>query len=274
MTLPAGILVVVTAKRKQAAIVTAKDVTSAAGAVAAGATSALVVNPAATPGLLALAAVLVAVFPPVLAAMTEAGVRRMKTRADRFFETLVDVWTRDESQTREEVAGLLEVAKDDPNVADTIWRAVRGLMDAPNDAAAVPLGVLAAEYTRDKRPADAFFRGVVRLLQELEAVELDELRKLLIWVIDTTRRGKVELVARRGAVDAALDEFANDLDVDGIPEKRVSTGVVSDPERLFALLTANGLAVSHLGMRINVSLPEISLRRTIAERLLRVIAAG
>ncbi|WP_437631714.1 hypothetical protein [Sorangium sp. So ce854] len=260
--------------QEQTSIVPAKDAVSALASAGAAATSAMVVSPAAATSALAFAALLVAIFPPVLAAMTEAGVRRMKMRGDRFFNKIVDEWARDEEKTHEEIAGQLEAAKDDPNVADAIWRAVRGLMEAPNDAAAIPLGVLVAEYTREKRAADAFFRGVVRLLQELEASEFDELRKLLDWVTSTTKRAEVDLVARNGAVDAALDDFVHDVNVDGEPDKRTMTDAVSDPGRMFGLLTANGLAVSLPGMRFDVSLPEITLRRVTAQRLLRLLEAG
>lgn len=261
-------------EKEQGSLLTAKDLVTTTAAAGAAAASAVAVSPTAASGVLALAAVLVAVFPPVLALMTEAGARRMKGRADRFFDTIVKEWARDEERTPEEVAGRLEDAKDDPNVADAIWRSVRGLMEAPNEAAAVPLGVLAAEYMRDKRAADAYFRGVVRVFQELEATEFDELRGLLRWVTTATNRAEVEIVARSGAVDAALDEFANDPGVDGQPEKRTSVAVVSDPDRLFSLLTTNGLAVSRPGMRMDTGLPEIILRRDTAARLLRLLLAS
>lgn len=261
-------------KKEQGGLVTTKDVATTVASAGAAVTSALVVSPTAAPGVLMIAAALVAIFPPILGVMTEAGVRRMKARADRFFEKVIGEWARDSEKTPEEVAGLLEQAKDDPNVADAIWRAVRGLMETPNDAAAVPLGVLAAEYTRDKRAPDAFFRGVVRLLQELEATELEELRGLLEWLTSTTERSEAELVARHGAVDTALDQFADDVGVDGQPEKRSSTSIVLDPDRLFALLTVNGLATSNPGMRFDGGLPEITMRRSTAVRLLRLLGTG
>jgi hypothetical protein len=127
--------------------------------------------------------------------MTEAAAKRMRARGDRFWETIVDTWARNDNTTHEEVAALLEARKDDPDVSDAIWRAVRALMDAPNDAAAVPLGVLAAEYARHACPADTFFRGTVRLLSELAESEVAELRDLLGWVLRSTQRARVTLLA-------------------------------------------------------------------------------
>ena len=80
---------------KRGGTVTAKDIVTTTASAGAGVTSALMVNPSASPGVLAFAAVLAAIFPPILATMTEAGVRRMKTRADRFLTTIIDEWARD-----------------------------------------------------------------------------------------------------------------------------------------------------------------------------------
>lgn len=258
-------------KGQTSAIVTAKDVVQTVAAAGGAAAAAVTVPATAQPSVLALAAVLVALFPSALAAVTEAGARRLKARAERFYESIVDAWAADGSTTREEIAGKLEAAKDDPDIADAIWRAIRGLMDAPNDAAAVPLGVLAAEYAKEGRPADAFFRGCVRLLQELSEAEHAELRALLKWVTTATARESVDLVARRGAIDAALDQHVQEPGVDGRPEMRTDTTAVSDPARLFDLLTANGLAVQLRHARFDVSLPEIMVRRSIATRLLTIL---
>lgn len=244
-----------------------QTVTSAA---AAG-TSSLIAGSGADPVVAVAAATALAVLPQILGAVAERWKRRMQVRAERFLQTIIDTWARDEDKTPDEVAGLLEARTADPDVADAIWRAVRGLMEAPNDAAAVPLGILVAGYTREKRPADAFFRGVVRLLQDLEGSEIQELRQLLYWVASTTGRAEVELVARRGAVDTARDEFVDLVGVDGMTEKRVHTTVVSDPERLFALLAGNGLAISRPHARFDVALPEIALRRSVVERLLHIL---
>ena len=258
--------------KKQSSIVTPKDAATTVGAASAAAASALMVAPSAAPGVLALAAALVAVFPPILGALTEAGVRRMKARGDRFFQALVDDWAQQANLTHEDVTRILEDAKDDPNIADASWRAVRGLMEALNDAAAVPLGVLAAEYMRNQLPADFFFRGAVRLLQELEADELDDLRKLLVWALSSTKRtGELQLVSRHGSIDILLDEFANDPAADSVPDKHSHISIASDSRRLFSLLTLNGLVGSAPTSRWGGGIPEINLPRNIAERLSRIL---
>lgn len=170
---------------KKQPILSGKEIATTAAATGAAVGQALAISPSAATTTLAIAAGLVAIFPPVVAALSEVGIRRMRARADRFYASIVENWATDNEMTAEEVAGKLEAHKEDPNVADAIWRAVRRLMDAPNDDAAVPLGVLAAEYARDKRPANAFFRGTTRLLTELSPAESRDLQRLVYWTLET-----------------------------------------------------------------------------------------
>jgi hypothetical protein len=51
-------------------------------------------------------------------------------------------------------------------VRETILRSVRALQETIDDAATVPLAILAREYLRKKKNPDAFFRGTIRLLTE------------------------------------------------------------------------------------------------------------
>ncbi|MFS8071295.1 MAG: hypothetical protein ACMG6S_33415, partial [Byssovorax sp.] len=64
------------------------------------------------------------------------------------------------------------------------------------DDAAAPLGVLAAEYARDKRAADPFFRGTARLLAELSGSELEELYAAFVWIIKESHGDRVDIIAR------------------------------------------------------------------------------
>lgn len=274
--------------KKPHALVTTKDAVTAAATAGAGAVSGLAVGAGATATAIVLAALLVAFFPPALAAVTEVGVRRMKARGDRLFETIVDAWARDEEKTPEEVAGLLEAAKDDPNVADAIWRVVRGLMEAPTDVAAVPLGLLAAEYARDKRAADAFFRGTVRLLSDASEREIDELARILSWVAASTRRREVVLTATDmeerdrtwHSIPWRLYVRPDDPDQPELPHQgRDGADINYDPspedgERLLFLLKSAGLAYEQTSGGLGGGVPQAVLRRAVVERLAALLRAA
>lgn len=265
-------------KKNDALISKAKDSVGAVAAAGAAIAQVVVVEPNWSKPELAAAMVLAALFPPVLAALTEASARRLKARADNFFQSVVDSWANDEDITTEEVAARLDARRDDPNVNDAIWRAVRGLMDAPNEAAAIPLGVLAAEYAREKQKADVFFRGAVRLLSDLSAEETAELEALLSWVLKSTQRPKVLVLARNktmnsGKIEETPWRITTALDVPTQGEI-VFEKQVEDAGRLLTLLTTNGLARDPRGSYYDSSPVEAEFERQTAARLARILAVG
>lgn len=264
---------------KEQPVISGKEITTTVVAVGAAAGQALVVSPAAAPTALAMAAVLVALFPPLVAAISEAGIRRMRSRADRFFQTVVDTWAKDADMTATEVTGLLEAHKEDPHVAEAIWRAVRSLMDAPSDHAAIPLGVLAADYTREKRQADAFFRGTVRLLADLSAEEISEFFQIIGWTLSHTKGTRVDFIARDVEINssdratwkivpwtlALRDSGA------GSESEILYPGTATDAGRLLYLLKTTGLARESSVRFFDYNPPTAELERHILERLLRVL---
>lgn len=260
---------------KEKLVSKAKDAAGAIAGVGAAAAQVLVVDSTWAKPELVAAMALAALFQPVVAAMTEASLRRLKARADRFYKSVVESWANDENLTVEEVAGRLEARRDDPDVADAVWRAVRGLMDAPNDAAAIPLGVLAADYARQGRKVDVFFRGTVRLLSELSAGEMVELRDLLVWVLRSTQREQVLILA--------YDKWMTEGERKQIPwriivkadepeqARLVYDEHPTDGYRLLTLLTSNGLARDPRGSYYDTSPVEAEVERPAMERLVRLL---
>lgn len=280
------------AEQKDAPIVTARDLTGAATAAGAAAGQALLLSPADAPSVLAIAAVVATLLPPVVMAMTEASARRLKNRGDRFWRSLVADWVRNSDLTQEEVAGRLESKKDDPAVSDAIWRAVRGMMEAPNEKAAVVLGVLAAQYSRDGRRADAFFRGTVRVLSDLSDEEADELSSMLSWALSSSEGDRIFLIAQdREQVDGRWQmipwrvELLKEYLPDQATELRNSGAIreslylrcphsFTEPERLFSLLKIHGLALdSDYNPTWGGAPPNMELVRTSAQRLLSLLRA-
>jgi hypothetical protein len=227
----------------------------------------------------------VALLPGGLALATEAAARRFRARGERLYRTIIEEWARDSGKTPEEVAGRLEELKDDAAASDAIWRSVRALMDTPNSNAAVSLGVLTAEYLRDERPADAFFRGIVRLLSDLAEDEAAEMRRMLGWALEQTRRPRFDLWASDFAewkggksrrvpwfVAVRPDDPLAPEEADGgnwiqLPQPPASAG------RLFALLKASGVG---LEAAVDVMGPGIfgGMDRPVAERLVRILDLG
>ncbi|WP_438035104.1 hypothetical protein [Sorangium sp. So ce204] len=128
------------------------------------------------PGVMALATVL----PFAVAGVFWTAMNWKRIEAERFWNTLRERWACDDDISREEVAGILESRAEEPAVRETIMRSVRALMDQVDSTSTVPLAALALEYLRDPaNKPDSFFRGSVRLLSDLAADELEELRSML-----------------------------------------------------------------------------------------------
>lgn len=62
---------------------------------------------------------------------------------------------------------------------DTMMRSFRMMMDAADESVVPIVGYMAAVYIFGKQKPDAFFRGLGRLLCELEAGEIEQLKALL-----------------------------------------------------------------------------------------------
>lgn len=265
-------------KRNESLISKAKDTAGALGAAGAAIAQAVVVQPNWSKSELIAAMVLAALFPPVLAALTEASARRLKARADNFVHSIVNSWSNDANITAEEVAAQLEARREEPSVNDAIWRAVRGLMDAPNESAAIPLGVLAAEYARKGRKADIFFRGTVRLLSELSEDEFAELRALLSWLLESTQSTKILVLAyNKDMIDGKVQEIPWKVLVrrkESKPEELIHRAHIEDAGRLLILLTANGLAADPRGSYFDFSPIEAELERQTVARLAHLLSVG
>jgi hypothetical protein len=158
--------------------------------VAAG--ESLVQGGAAREAAIAVAAVLVKSFTDVLVERL-SGRRQARTRAfvEEFFEAAQDLHP-----------GVLEAKihafGDDPVVQEAVLEAVRGIDEALADVVVPALARLARLYGMTGRPADAFFRGMRRLLQDLNADAFSELVALLrTFRSDTTALRRLEADPRR-----------------------------------------------------------------------------
>ena len=73
----------------------------------------------------------------------------------------------------------MQAESEDPAVQEAVLEAVRGLDEALSDVVMPALARLTRLYTAERKPADYFFRGLRRLLQELNSDAFVELVGLL-----------------------------------------------------------------------------------------------
>lgn len=212
---------------------------------------------------------------------------RCARRVEKLVETLKREWAADAGMTPEEVAARLEVeAKNNSDFAETISRSVRALIDAPSERAAVALGVLVADYGRLKRRPDVFLRGVVRLVCDLEDVEIDELAAVLDWVLATVKREAIILRALDSKqkpdktwerIPWTMDIHLDDPDQPDLSHRRGDRAVCpihpTDGERLLHVLKWSGLGFEQVTGGLGGVPPMADLRRTTVERLVRILKA-
>lgn len=84
--------------------------------------------------------------------------------------------------------------EDDTDYHETMFRTFRAMMDAAEPEVVETLGHMAGRYTIAKRKPDMLFRGLGRLLCDLEAGELDVFRELLRGVSAATEKNKERFI--------------------------------------------------------------------------------
>jgi hypothetical protein len=158
----------------------------------------------------------------------------------------------------EQVADFEKSLEGDSDAQETIYRSVRMMMDAADPSVIDSLGFLAGDYTKNKRKPDAFFRGLGRLLCDLEAEEFDDLKRLLaalqkcergpdaqqydVVIYDRTDAASYTETYRKGGASGGYYESERLValtDGDDIAEE---LGKFASAARLFLLLRREGLA--------------------------------
>jgi len=122
----------------------------------------------------------------------------------------------------------LEYEDLDDAKASTVLESFRAAVDAPDEGAIKPLARLARLYViTEAGKRDRLFRSLTRMLLDADAQELDELRSLVVWVLNATTRASVLLTQRARSVDLVKDEHA--------PNDYVELQNVSNPDCLLSL---------------------------------------
>ena len=138
--------------------------------------------------------------------------------------------------------------ENDADYHDTIFKAFRAMADAAEPEVVEVLGYLAGTYTFGSKRPDSFFRGLGRLLCDLETDELPRLRLLLrsvlmAWTVHEWDEEDVDVILTTKVTEPpGRFEFSEQLMVvigagrkDGHP-----VPTPKDGQRLFHLLKQNG----------------------------------
>lgn len=117
----------------------------------------------------------------------------------------------------------------------TVYESFRRMMDAVDQSVVPALGSLAGLYTSQDKKPDGFFRGLGRLLCDLEAGELEQLKRILLLAQEGFRSGPEVGIS----IDhnGQLVAFARGRLV-------YEPKVIPDAVRLFMLLKREGLGGS------------------------------
>jgi hypothetical protein len=133
------------------------------------------------------------------------------------------------------------VRGEDPVAGKVIAASVRTLLEGMDDALVPALAALAAEYLREGKPADDFFRAVARTAADLDRVGLVDLTTVLAQCVGFTEPG-VELETVFREKDQWVLVQARQEHEDRAPDARRSPAFALDGgPRLIALLKRHGL---------------------------------
>jgi hypothetical protein len=162
--------------------------------------------------------------------------RQLYRAAQRRFPLFATGFLRAHDPDPEKAQGKAEHAAEASNDSheyhDTILRSFRQMMDAADESVVETLGYLAGVYAIGNKKPDAFFRGLGRLLCDLEDGELEQLKVML----------RLALAALRETpeISLALDRNGQ-LVARALGKLLYEPKVVPDSQRLFMLLKREGL---------------------------------
>jgi hypothetical protein len=184
----------------------------------------------------------VAAVPPAMAVVKSAFAlfgRSKQADADAWWQETAKRFTR---RTKTDFHERIAERIDDRGVHETIVRAARALSEIVDPTAIPIIAELTAEYLQYEWKADRFFRGALRLLSEVGAAELAQLRTLLRFAV-RAKAAHPELVV----YELHLSQTADGDQVVSLKNapstEYAESPVVPDGRELFALLKAD-----HLGM--------------------------
>lgn len=110
------------------------------------------------------------------------------------------------NKTDEEFERTLEYELGEEH-GDVILEGLRGALSTVDNAALPALGRLTRMYLQTKSGArDRFFRSCTRMLSDISAEEIEQLRRIVVWSLNVVARDDFHLVQRGSSVFVVKDE--------------------------------------------------------------------
>lgn len=173
-----------------------------------------------------------------------------------------------ENKTDEEFERTLEYELNEEH-GDVILEGLRAAIGTVDNAALPPLGWLTRTYLLTKTGArDRFFRCCTRLLCDISADELDQIKRLVVWSLNVVERDEFDLVQKGAHVFVVKDEHVNEQ-----PDKAGIHAIMSDfnASHVFDLLADYALLRPTMGNYLGNDPPNIRATRTVFMKLHRIL---
>lgn len=210
----------------------------------------------------------------------KALVMELRERSERRFwiDVVEKLEKRGGAEVRDKIESLIFDINSQENTLKVIATAWRSLMESNDPCVGPALSVLAAMYFNT--PPDSFFRGLCRVLVELDFSEFTELRRLLSAVVALPPDVKMLYIDYKPGRTDALDAegkpmsgvWLHDLSSEKI---LIHLGGVEHIERLCYLLKNNGFelppSVTRWASRPAYGVIQTYLSREVAGKIVEVI---
>ncbi len=207
------------------------------------------------------ASVALAAGSALLGALVEPAQGFLLARTRRRWEKLLEEYLAGSAEDPELVEARLQAEAEDPIVQELVVETARAMGEALTDSVVPVLSRLLREYRSDRRKADSFFRGMRRLLSDVDEEEFSSLREFVVLVADldvTKTQPSVELnflpvdqnivqrlapgLARRLSYLRARTEEERKVSASPLNARIEIERHLPHLLRLFQLLKVNGLA--------------------------------
>lgn len=109
-----------------------------------------------------------------------------RERRQRAIETWWRALLDDETRSPESVAEMVTQKMNDPRVADEVMRSIRAAVDATDPAVIPALARLEKRRVMGSQAPGPFFRGMARMLCDIDETELGVLRTILLAFVRTS----------------------------------------------------------------------------------------
>ena len=125
------------------------------------------------------------IFLPTAGLSLGRGLHHLHTRR---LPKFIDGTLRAFNGNRKKFQDVADERKADPAYHETMYRSFRSMMDALDADVVEALGMLNGQYLIEGKKPDWYFRGLGRLLSDLDSSEFDQLKRMLGGVVEAANQ--------------------------------------------------------------------------------------